>query len=87
MHLKVGVLRDFQEEWMQRYFDHLSLGTIAEGAKLKVERVPLQLNCGDCGHMFLPDISQDRFQCPECDGKENGLVTGNEFLIESVGVV
>ena len=34
--LIVGKLSDLEDEWIQRYFDYLSKGTVAEGARLGV---------------------------------------------------
>ncbi len=87
VHLKVGELRDFIEEWVQSYFDHLSRGTIAEGAKIKVEKVPLQLKCSHCGSLFKAHTENKDFSCPECACKDNDLVTGNEYCIDSIGVI
>ena len=39
IHLQIGKLSDLEDEWIQRYFDYLSKGTLAEGAKLKIERM------------------------------------------------
>ena len=47
--LSVGTLSDLEEEWMQKYFDHLSAGTVAEGARLKIQWVPAVLACEGCG--------------------------------------
>jgi len=44
IHLQVGELRDVVEEWVQRYFDYLSEGTIAEGSKLVFKRTPASSN-------------------------------------------
>ena len=32
VNLEIGALSDLQGEWVQRYFDHLSLGSVVEGA-------------------------------------------------------
>jgi hydrogenase nickel incorporation protein HypA/HybF len=36
IHLTIGVLNDYQSEWIQRYFDYLSRGSLAEGAEIAV---------------------------------------------------
>ncbi len=38
--LKVGEMSDLEPKWMQKYFDHVGKGTLAEGAKLIIEKIP-----------------------------------------------
>ena len=38
--LEIGALSDLQHEWVQRYFDCVSRGTVAEGAELDITKVP-----------------------------------------------
>lgn len=87
INLQAGELRDLTEEWLQRYFDYLSRETIAEGAEIVLKKVPLSLRCAACTGLFHADIRRDDLQCPACGGLENELVGGNEFLIESIGVI
>jgi len=87
INLQVGELRDFTEEWMQRYFDYLSRETIAEGGKIVIKTIPVTMECLDCAHVFNADIRQDNLLCPGCGGAKTKLVSGNEFLIESIGVI
>jgi hydrogenase nickel incorporation protein HypA/HybF len=84
--LKIGELRDIVEEWMQRIFDLISRNTIAEGAKLEIERVPVTFRCG-CGETFLVDI-KEKFSrsCPGCHGEDIVLCSGQEFEITGIGV-
>ncbi len=56
--VRVGELSDLVNEWMQRYFDYLSRGTIAEGALIRIERIPATFRCGGCGDVF-PGRSPD----------------------------
>lgn len=87
IHLLVGELRDLTEEWMQRYFDYLSRGTIAEGGKIIIKRIPATLECADCADSFKADIRQNNIFCPGCGSAKNELVAGMEFLIESIEVI
>jgi hydrogenase nickel incorporation protein HypA/HybF len=52
VNLQIGALSDLHDEWVQRYFDRLSRGTVAEGAKLRMERVPAVFRCNVCERPF-----------------------------------
>ncbi|MCD6569253.1 MAG: hydrogenase maturation nickel metallochaperone HypA [Deltaproteobacteria bacterium] len=86
--LKIGELSDLVNEWVQRYFDYLSKDTIAEGAKLKIERTPVVIQCDKCGLSFQVNIRESKtIRCPDCGGKEVTLVSGREFYINSIDVI
>jgi hydrogenase nickel incorporation protein HypA/HybF len=85
--LLVGELNDFQQEWIQRYFDLLSKASIAEGARIMVERVPAAFRCHDCGRDFEAEVrSIDRVLCPRCSGVNFSLQRGRELLIQDMEV-
>ncbi|MFO7877449.1 MAG: hydrogenase maturation nickel metallochaperone HypA [Desulfovermiculus sp.] len=80
--MRVGEMSDLEEEWMQRYFDHLAKGSPAEGARLKIERVPAAMECLGCGHRFRPDLgSRERIVCPGCTGTDCTLISGREYTV------
>ena len=87
--LKVGEMRDFVDEWMQRFFDFASRNTIAEGAQLKVVRTPIIFSC-ECGRFFPVSIddltTKKKVTCPFCEGENVDLRSGREFEIVSIGV-
>ena len=86
--MRVGELSDLEEEWMQRYFDHLAQGSPAGGAVLKVERVPASMDCRACGHSFHPDLSsRERIVCPQCAASDCSLVSGREYTVVNLEVV
>ncbi len=87
IYLQVGELRDFTEEWMQRYFDYLSHGTVAEGGKIIIKRTPAAFECMECANNFKGDIRQDSILCPGCSSAKIKLISGKEFLIESIEVI
>jgi len=85
--LQVGELRDIVEEWMQHYFDYLSKDTVAEGAKIMVRTIPATLRCENCAHQFSTDIRSSDPLCPLCSCDRWQVTGGEEFLIESIGVI
>lgn len=89
VNLKVGEVSDLQDEWIQRYFDFLSKGTIVEGARLNIERVPLVVRCKACSESFSVNIRdrQKKVECPKCRGTEFAYVSGREYTVDSMEVV
>jgi len=78
--LSVGTLSDLEEEWMQKYFDHLSAGTVAEGASLRIEWVPAVLRCDGCATSF----ELDKTKLPACGQARFSLVSGREYHIKDM---
>lgn len=85
--LRIGELSDLEDEWIQRYFDYLSKETIAAGAKLKIERSPVVMECNDCSNRYEVDMKKNQdIRCPECGGKENTFISGREYYIKDMEV-
>lgn len=85
--IRVGVLTDLYEEWMQRYLDFSSKGTIAEGAVMEVEWVPAIFRCNECKKSF-PVKSREvlDFVCPHCASEKVTLLSGREFFVKEIEV-
>jgi hydrogenase nickel incorporation protein HypA/HybF len=87
IHLQIGKLSDLEDEWIQRYFDYLSKGTVAEGAKLKIERMPIVMQCNACSKSFEADAAKlNDLVCPSCGGKESTFLSGREYFIKNMEV-
>lgn len=69
---------------IQSYFDVISKDTIAEGAVLDIQHLPVLIHCNACGQ----DSRIDRLHvsCPLCGSTELKLLQGREFYIESIEV-
>ena len=88
VHLQVGEMCDLEEKWMQDYFDYLSKGGIAEGARLVVERTPVVMKCDNCGASFNVDLKQNAaLACPECGGEKYSMVSGREYYITNMEAI
>ncbi len=80
--LKIGELSGIVPQCIEEYFRIASEGTIAEGASLKIEKVPVRISCGDCG--YDGEISPGKFRCPGCGGTGFRILSGNEYFVDSV---
>lgn len=88
VNLVIGEMRNLDEEWVQRYFDRCAEGTIAQGAKVSITKVPIAFYCSACGATFqLPMGSDKHMCCTECGSEEYDMITGGELLIKSIEVV
>jgi hydrogenase nickel incorporation protein HypA/HybF len=86
--LKVGEMSDLEPEWMQRYFDYVSKGTLAEGAKLIFEKTPVSFQCNECSHQFNINVNELKaLKCPECGNDKCTLISGRDYYISNMGVI
>ena len=87
VNLEIGVLSDLQSEWLQRYFDRLSRGTVVEGAKLRITRVPAVFECNDCYQTFeIDSLLENNLSCPQCQCSEVNLISGREYHVKNMEV-
>lgn len=82
--LVIGDLSSIIDESVQMYFNIISSGTPAEGARLSFKRQPARLVCSSCGHEY--DKPAKGFDCPCCSGVGKLTGAGREFYIESIEV-
>ncbi len=83
--LSIGALSDLEAEWIQKYFDHLSQGTPAQGAKLRVSRSPLTFLCEPCSGEFSATREElEGASCPQCGSRDSRLLSGAWYTVESM---
>ena len=88
IHLRIGALSDLEDEWLQRYFDYLSRDTLAERARLAIERMPIVVRCSGCSKSFEVERSAlDAAACPGCGGSRCELVSGREYVVANMEVI
>jgi len=87
IHLQIGKLSDLEDDWIQHYFDYLSKGTVAEGAKLKIERTPVMVKCHACSTSYEAETARmGDLVCPRCGEKDGTLLSGREYTIKEMEV-
>lgn len=63
-------------------FEEAVRNTIAEGAKLNLEILPVKFGCKHCS--MKSEIDDYVFICPQCGSGELELIQGRETVIESI---
>lgn len=82
--LSVGKLRQVVPDSLSFYFDIIARGTVCEGARLDIQVVPALLRCSGCENEWEPDFPT--FRCPYCADGKVSVLSGEEFMVESLEV-
>ncbi len=82
--MRVGALSGVVPESLEFAFELLAKGTLADGATLSVERVPIVCFCPHCGQEFQPP---DLYcECPGCGQPSADVRQGRELELASLEV-
>ena len=84
LNLVIGQLSSIVDDSVQFYWNIISKDTLCEGAILNFERIPAQMNCQECGHIY--SLSQGLEACPHCGSFHVRVITGDEFRLESIEI-
>lgn len=80
--LSVGKMRQIVPLAMETAFAAVAKDTIAEGAKLVLEYIPIKMRCATCGEEF--DVNASIYVCPKCGSSRLELLQGQELIIKNI---
>lgn len=83
--LEVGALSCVASESLQFCFTAVTHGTLAEGARLELIRLPGKAWCLDCGAAVA--LAERYDDCPQCAGHRLRISEGDEMRIKDLEVV
>lgn len=84
IYLVIGQLASIVDDSVQFYWDMISAGTIAAGARLHFKRIPAELLCLDCQERYHP--GEGELACPQCGSRHVKVISGEEFRMEAIEV-
>lgn len=82
--IKIGDYSGVVPQCIQYYFDVISRDTVAQGAVLRMERLPIVMRCETCG--WEGTVDKHHIQCASCGGTQLKLLQGREFYVDSLEV-
>jgi len=75
--LRVGALRMIVPELLRAAFEVMAVDTVAAGAALEIESVPLIARCAPCAREVA--VEDHVFLCPTCGAALREIVSGKEL--------
>lgn len=85
IYLRVGPLSGVVVSALESAFEIASQGTLADGALLDVEEVPITLFCASCGGSKpAPDVYT--LQCPDCGEPTADIRSGRELEVKALEI-
>jgi hydrogenase nickel incorporation protein HypA/HybF len=82
--MRVGALSGAVPESLEFAFEIVAKGTMAEGAKLDIERVPILCYCPTCAQEFEP--TDFVCECTRCGRPSTDVRGGRELQVTSLEV-
>ena len=84
--IRVGNASGIMTDSLVFSFDCAKNGTVAEGANLEIDKIPVGGDCQDCGSGFTVEKSSFVLNCPECGGTDFRISSGYELEIVELEV-
>lgn len=82
VNLQIGAMAAIVPDSLTFCFELLARDTLAEGARLAIEEIPVVARCGDCSLDY--PVENQVFLCPRCGMPSLELVSGRELSVVSI---
>jgi hydrogenase nickel incorporation protein HypA/HybF len=82
VHLAIGEISELDQNSLQKHWDEISKGTLAEQAQLRFRLIPAEVQCMSC-FMKYPPVD-GKIHCPHCGSYGAKILSGEEFYLESI---
>ena len=83
--LQIGPLSGVEIPLLERAYPLAAAGTVADGAVLVIEPMPIKVLCQTCGHES--EVSPNRLLCNACGDFRTRLISGDEMVLASIELI
>ncbi len=80
--LKIGQLRQIVPDFLEEAFHIVAEDTIAKDAKLKLEILPIVIQCNQCKKEA--PLKSRTYECPTCQSTDLVFISGKELYVDSI---
>lgn len=93
--IALGAMTMIDPEQLEFWLEQIFRGTIAEGAQVQIEQLPLRVRCTECdyeGEVKVPDdpiyhLMAFAPTCPECGSDELQVLAGDACVVQGMRVI
>jgi hydrogenase nickel incorporation protein HypA/HybF len=78
----IGPLSGVEPQLLEQAFSIASAGTVANGASLHLNSIPIRVDCSSCGQ--VTEALPARLICGNCGNWQTRVVSGDELLLTTV---
>jgi len=78
----MGPLSGVEAQLLKHAYPVASAGTVAEGAELVIENLPVRVKCTQCGNES--DVLPNKLVCKACGDWRTTLISGDELMLMRV---
>lgn len=78
----MGPLSGVEAQLLKHAYPVASAGTVAEGAELVIENLPVRVKCTQCGNES--DVLPNKLVCKDCGDWRTTLLSGDELMLMRV---
>jgi len=82
--VQVGKLRRVVPEILRWGFEVAAADSVAAGAALDIEEVPIRVRCRAC--RVESDLDEPLYLCPGCGSADVAQITGSELILKSLEI-
>ena len=83
--LQIGPLSGVEPALLAQAFPIAQAGTVAEGATLELETLPIRIRCRTCG--AESSATANKLICGECGDWHTDIISGDEMLLASLELI
>jgi hydrogenase nickel incorporation protein HypA/HybF len=80
--LQIGALSGVEPRLLRDAFPIAAAGSVAQGAQLLIEDMPVLVECTQCGKRS--EVQANRLVCGACGDYRTRLISGEEMLLKSL---
>ena len=87
--IEIGRLAMVNPEQLEFILGVLVENTLVEDAEIKIEEIPVEIECGDCGfHGNAVIDDKDHYapmvKCPKCDSFKIEILNGKDIVVKNI---
>jgi len=85
INVTMGPLCTIDSHHLQETFSYASSGTMADKARLVINKIPMTVRCLECS--AESQVVPGRMICRQCGSQHTQLISGNEIMIHDIELI